>query len=698
MSNRLAAATSPYLLQHAHNPVDWQPWDAEALALARSQDRPIFLSIGYAACHWCHVMAHESFEDPQTAAFLNAHFVSIKVDREERPDLDALYMDAVVALTGQGGWPMSVFLTPDGQPFYGGTYFPPVPRHSLPAFRQVLEAIWHAWNEDRGRLLHTGAELTRHVSETLALPTAPDHLEAGVLSGAAERLLATYDWTEGGWGPGPKFPQPMAIGFLLRRHQRDGDRLARDMAVHALHAMARGGIFDQIGGGFHRYATDRRWRIPHFEKMLYDNALLSAVYLQAWQTTSDAGHRRTLESTLDFVLRELGLPQGGFASSLDADSGGGEGDFYLWSPAQVEAALGDRESARLVCLALGVTEQGDVEGRSVLRRALTLEELGRKAGAPSEQVEAELREAAAALFAARADRPPPARDDKVVAEWNGLLLCALAEAGSVLDRADYRRAALRLGEFALQHLYQDGRLARSWRDGRRGPPGYLADYAALGLGCLALYQCSFDPRWFAAAVDLAEKVLERFSDPRGGFHDTGVDHEALIARPKSLQDNAVPSGNALALELLLRLAALTGDGRYTQASTGVLGQMQTLAGEHPLAFGAWLSAIDFALGPQLQLAIVGRPEEAAFAALVRVARDRYQPRLVLGGGDPGDTAQPSLVRGRSLLDDRPTAYLCRSFACQLPTTSAEELRRQLAQAESGPAGEATSTVVQTDVQ
>jgi len=679
MNNRLAGSTSPYLLQHARNPVDWHPWSAEALARARSEDRPIFLSIGYAACHWCHVMAHESFEDPQIAAFLNEHFVSIKVDREERPDLDSIYMDAVVALTGQGGWPMSVFLTPDGMPFYGGTYFPPTARHGLPAFLQVLQAIARAWKDDRARLLQTGAELGRHVAQALAVPSEAGDLQTSALRLAAERLFATYDWTDGGWGPAPKFPQPMAIEFLLRRHYRDGDRLALDMAVHALRNMARGGIFDQIGGGFHRYATDRRWRIPHFEKMLYDNALLATVYLHAWQITGDFEFRRTLEATLDFVLRELALPQGGFASSLDADSGEGEGDYYVWTPRQIQAVLTEEARARLACRAFGVTEPGNFEGRSVLWRALPTEQLAQETGVSVEQIETILAEARLALARARASRPGPARDDKVIAEWNGLLLTSLAESGGALGRADYLNAARRLAEFALQDLRQAGRLARAWRDGRLGPRAFLADHAALGLGFLTLYQVDFDPRWYGAARDLAEEVLTGFRDPRGGFFDTPDDHEALIARPKSVQDNAIPSGNALAVQLLLQLEALTGESRYREPAEQSLRGLQSLAAEHPLAFGAWLNASGFALGPQLQLAIVGRPEHMAFVALAEVAHGGFQPHMVLAGGDPDDPAQPALVHGRSLLDGRPAAYLCQSFTCRLPTASPVELQGQIAQ-------------------
>ncbi len=698
MTNRLAGTASPYLLQHAENPVDWYPWGAESLARARSLDRPIFLSIGYAACHWCHVMAHESFEDVQVAALLNEHFVSIKVDREERPDLDSLYMDAVVALTGQGGWPMSVFLTPDGRPFYGGTYFPPTARHGLPAFRQVLEAVARAWVEDRARLLRTGDELTSHLSSESAPPTQPGDLQPAALARATERLFAAYDWTDGGWGPGPKFPQPMAIEFLLRRHHRDGDALALDMAGHALRSMAHGGIFDQAGGGFHRYATDKHWRIPHFEKMLYDNALLSRVYLHAWQVSGDLEFRRTVEATLDFSLRELALPDGGFASSLDADSGTGEGDYYLWSREQVSQALGDETRSRLAWRAFGVTEEGDLEGRSVLRLERSPAQLAQQAALPEGDLEALLSEIRPALATARAARPRPARDDKVVAEWNGLLLSALAEAGGALERPDYLDAARRLGDFAARALIREGRLARSWRDGRLGPPAFLSDHASLGLGLLALYQADFEPRWFETALHLADLVLARFGDPRGGLFDTADDHEALIARPKSLEDNATPSGHAQAMHLFLQLEALTGEPRYGEPAARYLHSLQAMAAEHPLAFSAWLGALDLALGPQLQLAIVGRPAEAGFAALAGVAHAGFQPRMVLAAGDPEDPAQPALLRGRTRLQGRPAAYLCRSFTCRLPTASPDELRRQLTQESHPPRDGAPRPNTETDVQ
>jgi uncharacterized protein YyaL (SSP411 family) len=680
MSNHLANETSPYLLQHADNPVDWFPWGPEALARARDQDRPIFLSIGYSACHWCHVMAHESFEDPATASLLNQKFISIKVDREERPDLDAVYMQAVVTMTGQGGWPMSVFLTPEGRPFLGGTYFPPESRHGLPAFREVLRAIAQAWEDDRRPLLETGQQLAQYLvsHSSSAASTHPASLAGDTLDRAAESLLQAYDWKNGGWGSAPKFPQAMTIDFLLRRYQRSNDQGALDMATHALRSMANGGIRDHLGGGFHRYATDDRWAIPHFEKMLYDNALLALSYLHGWQITRDPELRRVTETTLDFLLREMRQPEGGFASALDADSGGIEGGSYLWTDAEIREALKDERSFDLFVTAYGVSNQGNFEGRNILHRVTSDTTLAEAFGLSREAVSASLESARQRLLARRSSRPRPALDDKVLTEWNGLVLIALAETARALDRPDYLTAAEALAGFALERLFSDGRLLRSWRRSPSRHLAYLADHAALGAGLLALYQTDFDLRWFQAAVHLANEILTHFSDPAGGFFDTRDDHERLVARPKTLEDSAAPSGNALAADLLLRLAALTGEDRYLQPAERSLRPMQEAMARAPTAFGAGLSALDFALPQsQLQLAICGDPGDIAFQSLVKVATDRFLPCLVIAAGNPAADGVPALLAGRGTMDGKPAAYLCRGFVCDLPATTPAELKGML---------------------
>ncbi|MEW6569343.1 MAG: thioredoxin domain-containing protein [Chloroflexota bacterium] len=678
MSNRLATETSPYLLQHKDNPVDRFPWGEEALAAARTQeDRPIFLSIGYAACHWCHVMAHESFEDPDTAAILNEHFICIKVDREERPDLDALYMEAVIAMSGHGGWPMSVFLTPDGKPFYGGTYFPPTQRHGLPAFREVLLAIANAWHQDRRRLTATAARLADHLASPISLTSEESSLDPSVLARARQALFHTYDWTHGGWGGTPKFPQAMAIEFLLRQYHRDGDRLALDMAYHALRSMARGGIFDAVGGGFHRCAVDAAWHTPHFEKMLYDNALLARVYLHAWLVSGDPEFRRVAEATLEFLLADMRHPQGGFFSSLDADSEGQEGRYYTWTADEIREALGPAGLAEAFVAAYDATPEGNFEGRNVLHRARGHAPLASEFHQAAETVSQQLARARDILRTVRRVRIPPARDEKVLTSWNGLVLSALAEAGRALDRSYYLEAAQALAGFLLTELTHEGRLHRSWREGETKHRAYLEDHAALAEGLLALYSSDFDPHWYTAAVDQVDEILEHFADPQGGFFDVHQDHEALVARPKSIQDNATPSGNALVVTVLLHLAALTGEPHYTAAAETPLRAIQQDLARHPTAFGARLCAFDFALGPQRQLAIVGDPRQPAFQALAAEAARRFAPNLVLAGGEPNTDQAPPLLRQRQAPSGAALAYLCQDFSCQLPTDSPAALAAQI---------------------
>jgi hypothetical protein len=683
--NRLQGETSPYLLQHADNPVDWYPWGEQALQAAADQDKPIFLSIGYAACHWCHVMEHESFKDPDTAAIMNEYFINIKVDREERPDLDSIYMNAVVAMTGQGGWPMSVFLTPDGEPFFGGTYFPPAQRHNLPSFRQVLQYLAREWQENRERLLQAGAELSEHLRQTPSLLDAQDALSEAKLQNAAQALFENYDWQRGGWGGAPKFPQATTIEFLLQKAEREGDKLAGEMAAHSLRHMAAGGIYDHIGGGFHRYAVDAAWLVPHFEKMLYDNALLLRVYLHAWQMTGESVFRDVVEEIIDFLQREMRHPQGGFYSAIDADSEGEEGKFYLWSVEEIRSLLHDKDVFDRFAEAFGVTEEGDYEGRNILHRQV-------EAGKPPDVSEAEVealgdgfKDARQRLLAARQERVRPETDDKILTCWNGLTLTALAEVVYALDREDLLPLAQDLAGFMLQELIQDGELKRSWREGRARYTAYLEDHAALGLGLLALYQVDFDPRWYEAAKRQAEVVLDHFVDPEGGFFDTRDDHERLVARPKSLQDSPTPSGNTLAAELLLRLAAFSGDARFEEAALASLRGMINTAVRHPTAFAGWLNTAMLALGPRWQVAIVGSAEDEDVRAFLNVLQGEYMPRWAIA---VGSKPPPTLLDGRKKIDGSATAYLCQDFTCQLPTDDLTTFEAQIADAkQTGAAAE-----------
>jgi uncharacterized protein YyaL (SSP411 family) len=692
-SNRLAGETSPYLLQHAHNPVDWFPWGPDALARATLLDRPIFLSIGYAACHWCHVMERESFEDEATAAVLNARFIAIKVDREERPDLDQIYMSAVQALTGGGGWPMSVFLTPDGRPFYGGTYFPNEPRHGLPSFRQLLEGIDRAWREQRSDLEQSAAQLVGQIAASSQTPARGEAPNPALLDTAVGLIERGFDAMNGGWGGAPKFPQPMTVELLLRRAAA-GDRRALPMARRTLDRMADGGLRDQLGGGFHRYATDAIWLVPHFEQMLYDNAQLARTYLHAWAYTGEARYGEVAMATLDYMIRELTTTDGAFAASQDADTEGEEGSTFTWPADEVRTALGD--DAALFSTAYGVTEGGNWEGSNILSRVRATAELANLYGTPAGEVEGRLAHARERLLALRGRRPQPARDDKALAAWNGLAIGALADAARLLGlRADgspdapryreaadrYRAAAERAADVILGGLLgPDGRLGRSWKDGRATGQGVLEDYANLADGLLALYEATFEERWFTTARALADAILERFADPEGGFFDTATDHERLITRPRDVQDNATPSGGAVATLVLLRLAAFTGEGRYRDAAERAIATVTAYTGRYPTAFAMWLQAIDLALAPVAEVAIVGDPGDPNTGALLGAAGGGYTPNRVvaLKGGDDATSAVP-LLADRLQLKGRATAYVCRGFACQLPVTDADALREQLAE-------------------
>jgi uncharacterized protein YyaL (SSP411 family) len=631
--NRLAEETSPYLLQHADNPVDWYAWGEEAFERARAEDKPILLSVGYSACHWCHVMEHESFEDDETAQLMNERFVNVKVDREERPDVDTLYMEAVVALTGHGGWPMTVFLTPEGVPFYGGTYYPPEPRHGMPSFRDVLETISGLYRDRRGAVDGTATQLKDALEQASKLSPSTEPLTEELLRDASQALRRQFDPEWGGFGGAPKFPPASALEFLLRMHLR-GDDQALPMVVKTLDAMAAGGMYDLVGGGFHRYSVDRTWLVPHFEKMLYDNALLASAYLHAWVVTGEERFRRVVEQTLDYVLRELALQEGGFASAQDADTEGVEGLTFTWTAEE------------------GVPEEllhPFEEGRSIVRGDLDEERRRR-------------------LFELREQRPKPLRDDKAIASWNGLLLAALAEAGRRLERRDWLDAATRLGEFLLGPLSDDeGRLYRTFREGRAKNTGFLEDYADVANGLYELHVATGDVRWLEESNRLARLAVELFGDDeRGGFYLTPADGERLVARQKTFDDHPAPSGNSMLAFILLRLARVYGDTELERRAVGVFRLVRDALPRAPHAFGHALSALDLHFSPPRELAILG-PVDSDVA---RAALMPFEPNSVVA---VGPAAEIPLLEGKDLVEGKPAVYVCENFACRAPVTDAKSI-------------------------
>jgi uncharacterized protein YyaL (SSP411 family) len=681
-TNRLAKETSPYLLQHAHNPVDWYPWGEEAFQKAREEDKPIVLSVGYSACHWCHVMEHESFENEEIARLMNELFVSIKVDREERPDVDQIYMQAVQSITGHGGWPMTVFLTPDGVPFYGGTYFPPVDRHGLPAFPRLLEGVAHSYRNRRDEIVESGQRLVEQLRASERLRGSSELLTTDILHAAFQGLSTQFESRHGGFGRAPKFPQPMLLDFCLRYAWRTGFPHAMEMVTLTLTRMARGGMYDQLGGGFHRYSVDDVWLVPHFEKMLYDNAQLARLYLDAWVATGNAEYRRVAEETLDYVLREMTHPEGGFFSAQDADSEGEEGKFFLWSADEVQRVLGDGERSR-VALAYWDFDPGpNFEGKNILHVPREPSEVASELGLSVEVMMGHLTEARGCLFKEREKRIRPGRDDKVLSAWNGLMLRAFAEAARRLGRTDYRSAAVKNAEFLLAHLRRDGRLLRTWKDGEAKLQGYLEDYAMIGDGLLALYETSFDRRWLDEAKHLADEILRLFWDDQvEGFYDTGSDHESLVIRPRNLFDNAVPCGSSVAADLLLRLAALLGEERYERHAVLAIRHVADLMIRYASGFGRWLAALDFHLGPAAEIALAWPKagDDKGREALISEIVTRYLPnRLVLAGeeGDPLLSKLP-LFSGKTAQNGKATAYVCRHFACNAPTPDPQELAQQL---------------------
>ncbi|MFM9631879.1 MULTISPECIES: thioredoxin domain-containing protein [Streptomyces] len=673
--NRLADMTSPYLLQHADNPVDWWPWGPEAFEEAKRRGVPVLLSVGYSACHWCHVMAHESFEDEATAGYLNEHFVSVKVDREERPDVDAVYMEAVQAATGQGGWPMTVFLTPDAEPFYFGTYFPPVPRQGMPSFRQVLEGVRQAWGERRDEVAEVAGKIVRdlagrEISYGDSLAPGEEQLAQALLG-----LTREYDPQRGGFGGAPKFPPSMVIEFLLRHHARTGADGALQMARDTCERMARGGIYDQLGGGFARYSVDRDWIVPHFEKMLYDNALLCRVYAHLWRSTGSEQARRVALETADFMVRELRTAEGGFASALDADSDDGsgrhvEGAYYVWTPEQLTEALG-AEDAALAAAYFGVTEEGTFEeGASVLQL-------------PQQDVVFDAEKVAsvkARLLAVRAERPAPGRDDKVVAAWNGLAVAALAETGAYFDRPDLVDAAVAAADLLVRlHLDDQARLSRTSKDGKAGAnAGVLEDYADVAEGFLALAGVTGEGVWLDFAGFLLDHVLARFTDPESGsLYDTASDAEQLIRRPQDPTDNAVPSGWSAAAGALLSYAAHTGSQPHRSAAEKALGVVKALGPRVPRFIGWGLAAAEALLDGPREVAVVGPAlDDPATRELHRAALLATAPGAVVACGTP-DSEEFPLLADRVLVGGAPTAYVCRGFVCDLPVTDVDALREKV---------------------
>jgi uncharacterized protein YyaL (SSP411 family) len=659
-ANRLAAETSPYLLQHADNPVDWYPWGEQALQRARDEQRPLLVSIGYSACHWCHVMAHESFEDPEIAALMNDHFVCVKVDREERPDVDAVCMEACQAMTGQGGWPLNAFLTPEQEPFFAGTYYPPEPRHGIPSWRTVLEAVASAWADRRDDVRKQGAQVLARLDGASRLRASDEPITEGVLHEAIGGLRQGFDGANGGFGRAPKFPQASVIEFLLARGERE-------MSHSMLQAMARGGIYDQVGGGFARYAVDATWTVPHFEKMLYDNALLARAYLHGWQVFDEPLLRRVCCETLDWTLREMRGPEGGFCSALDADSDGVEGSYYVWTVAQLREALEPlgEDVAQAAIAFFGATERGNFEGANVLE--------GRGPALAPEVLD----QVRARLYEVRERRVRPGLDDKRLCSWNALMISALADAGAALRRPEYVAAAVACAEFVLESMVSpDGRLLRTYKDGRAHIDAYLEDHAYLLEAMLTLYEATLDERWYAEAVRLAAVLEDRFADTeRGGFYTTGADHADGFARRKDLDDTPTPSGGSSAAFGLLRLAALSGEHRYESSALGVLRVLAPILGRHPQGFGHALQAVDFYLSTVREVAVVGTGSE--FERLLSVVRESYRPHVVLAGGD-GSAAEVPLLRDRAPVNGGAAAYVCEGFVCRAPVTDTQELAAALA--------------------
>ncbi len=671
-TNKLADETSPYLLQHAHNPVDWCPWGDEAFAKAKAEDKPVLVSIGYSACHWCHVMEHESFEDEATAQIQNEHFINIKVDMEERPDVDQIYMNFVQITTGRGGWPMNVFVTPDKIPFFGGTYFPPTPRHGMPSWQQILMSIAEAWRERREELMHSANEILGELRRISITDEAEGPIDESISDIAFQSFVRTFDAKNGGWGGAPKFPQAMSMEFLLRYWKRTGNERALEMVTFTAEKMANGGIYDQIGGGFHRYATDAVWLVPHFEKMLYDNAQLVRVYLHLYQITKNDIYKRTAVETLEYVRREMLHEKGGFYSSQDADSEGEEGKFFVWTPAKVEQILGEQD-AKFFNFFFDVSEDGNFEGSNILQRNYSVETAARALKVDIDELAAVIKKGKQKLFDEREDRIKPFRDEKILTAWNGLMLASFAEAAAILGTEEYLQIAKHNADFLTANLQSNGSLLRTWKDGNAKLNAYIEDYANLADGLIALYQISGEVKYLKEARRLADSMITEFWDEEaGGFFFTSNDHEELIVRNKDFYDNATPSGNSAGADVLLRLAKFYGDDRYERFARIVMRMAAPQLKRYPQGFGRMLSAIEFNVSPVKEIAIIGERENR----LERAIFDEYMPASVVAITEHETDALPMLA-DRKRTGEIPTAYVCENFVCKLPVTSVDELMKQL---------------------
>ena len=672
-TNKLIDETSPYLLQHAHNPVDWYPWGDEAFAKAKAEDKPLLVSIGYSACHWCHVMEHESFEDEATARVMNENFINIKVDMEERPDVDQIYMTFVQLTTGRGGWPMNVFLTPEKLPFFGGTYFPPAQRYGMPSWQQILMSIAEAWRERRDELLHSANEIVGELRRVGITELSPAGLTTDQLDSSFQSFVRSFDRTNGGFGGAPKFPPSMSLEFLFRYWKRTGDENALEMVKFTARKMAEGGMYDQLGGGFHRYAVDAVWLVPHFEKMLYDNAQLIRIYLHLFQITREEFYRQVAVDTLEYVKREMLDDSGGFYSSQDADSEGEEGKFFVWTPDEIEEILGS-EDAQIFNFYYDVSDEGNFEGKNIPHVSYTAEAAAKAFKIDVEKLNAVIASGKKKLFAARERRIKPFRDEKVLTAWNGLMLSAFAEAGAALNSEEYLEIAKRNADFILIELQLDGRLLRTWKEGRAKLNAYIEDYANLADGLIVLYQASGITRYLNEAKRLADLMITEFWDEEnGGFFFTSADHEELIVRNKGFYDNATPSGNSVAADVLLRLAKFFGEEKYERFATTVLRLVAPQIKRHPQGFGRALSTLEFHLSPVKEVAVIGpRGNE-----LEREVLDRYLPNFVIAiSDDPSNDGTP-LINGKTTLDGKAAAYVCENFACQRPVTEVAELRKLL---------------------
>jgi uncharacterized protein YyaL (SSP411 family) len=684
MPNRLAQETSPYLLQHRDNPVDWHPWGPEALELAKREEKPVFLSIGYSACHWCHVMEHESFENPAIARLMNEGFVCIKVDREERPDLDQIYMNAVQLLTGRGGWPMSVFLTPDLKPFYGGTYWPPTSRMGMPGFDQVLLAVADAWKNRREQAIEHAAELTGHLTSFAEQPPGPGELSLSLIEAAGAALERSFDYHHGGFGGAPKFPHSMDLQVLLRLWKRSRRTELLDIVTTTLDKMAGGGIYDHLGGGFHRYSVDERWLVPHFEKMLYDNALLTSAYVEAYQATDNPEYARVARETCDYVLRDMTDRAGGFYSTEDADSEGEEGKFYVWTPGKIEEALG-KEAAETFCYVYDVTEPGNFEGHNILNLAKPIETCATIKGRDSDKLRKELAASREKLLELRGSRIRPGRDDKVLVAWNGLAIDALARAAGPLEAPRYLEAAEKSAAFILRDMRKsDGRLLHTWRGGQAKIDAYLDDYAALANAMVSLYEATFSERYIDEAIGLVEIILKHFADSHaGGFFYTADDQEQLIARNKEMQDGSVPSGNALAATVLIRLGKLTGRSDYLAAAEKTFQAATKLLDRAPTAAGQMLLALDMCVGPTPEIVLLGDPANRDAGSVLDQLRRRFIPSKVVAlrpataAGNYQSPALDSLFAGKSAREPEPTLLICQNFTCQAPVSGIEAATKQI---------------------